>query len=86
MTETDNSVLRATDVGHMFTSSHGYIGIAPHETQVGNQIRILRGGYQPCISPDYAHNQTTGVSTAVGNAYVQGIMAGQIFEQPKPFI
>src|SRR2546421_7629088 len=41
-----------------------YIGIALHEAEIGDQIRILRGGYQPCISPDYAHNQTTEFPTA----------------------
>jgi hypothetical protein len=53
MTETNNYVLSAIDVGRMFTSNHGYIGIGPHETKVGRPSLNLKGRFRYCQVPRF---------------------------------
>jgi hypothetical protein len=81
MTETNNSVLRATVI--CSPAAMVISGFVPHETQVNLNLKgRLSTLYIPRLSsqPNYR-----GLYRAIGNAYVQGIMVGQIFEQPKLF-
>lgn len=59
-----------------FSTSNGYIGLAPYGTIEGDLVYIVIGSSVPfVVRPD-----ADGVFTLIGEAYVQGIMQGEALQ------
>ena len=68
----------------MFVTSRGYIDLAPWNAREGDIVSVLFGGCTPFILREIAPGKE--VYNLVGEAYVYGIMGGELFsdvtEQP----
>ena len=60
----------------MAVTSKGYIGLVPWNAQEGDVVSVLFGGCTPFILRNAAGAE---VYTLVGEAYVYGIMGGELF-------
>lgn len=68
-----------------FISHHGYIGVGPEDTRVGDAVYVLFGGHVPFILRDIPEAHDTGGShNFVGHAYVHGIMDGEALHTNIP--
>jgi hypothetical protein len=66
-----------------FITSKGYIGMGPPHTKSGDQVWILYGGRVPFVlrkAPENSALSETQKFTLVGDAYVHGIMDGQMVQ------
>jgi hypothetical protein len=61
----------------MFVSSKGFIGLAPWNAEQGDVISVLFGGCTPYILRKVPGKEQY---TLVGEAYVYGIMGGELFD------
>ena len=60
----------------MFVTSNGFIGLGPWNAQEGDMVSVLFGGCTPFILRKTAGKE---LYTLVGEAYVYGIMGGELF-------
>jgi hypothetical protein len=72
--EVRSRVYRASANRAMFVTSKGFIGLAPWNAKKGDLICVLLGGCTP-----YLLRPVSGLYTLVGEAYVYGIMGGELF-------
>jgi len=56
-----------------FTTSSGYIGLGPRDTRCGDYVAIFLGGNMPFVVKDESTHHSL-----VGEAYVHGIMDGEL--------
>jgi Heterokaryon incompatibility protein (HET) len=61
----------------LFITRKGYMGLAPWNAKVGDKICILLGGCTPFLLRE--RGQDDEQYTLVGEAYVHGIMGGEVF-------
>lgn len=61
----------------MFVTKKGYLGLAPWNAREGDVVAILLGGCTPFLLRRIRGSRYS----LVGEAYVHGIMAGELFEQ-----
>ncbi|KAI5917471.1 heterokaryon incompatibility protein-domain-containing protein [Camillea tinctor] len=71
----------------LFVTERGLIGLAPRDTNVGDEVHIILGSPSPFILKDLeeaTNNNDTGDSLSsyiiVGNCYVHGNMSGEALE------
>lgn len=71
---------------NFFVTKSGYIGIGPPDTQAGDQVWIFNGGNVPFVMREVG-NVTAGPLqlNLIGDAYVHGIMDGEIVEHKPKF-
>ncbi len=72
--EVRSRIYRASKNRAMFITSKGFIGLAPWNAKKGDTICVLLGGCTPFIL-----RPVSGSYTLVGEAYVYGIMGGELF-------
>jgi hypothetical protein len=58
----------------------GYLGLASNTTEIGDSVMLCKGSRVPLIM---RMNQEDGSFRLIGDAYVHGIMTGQVFEIDK---
>ncbi|KAI1170176.1 HET-domain-containing protein [Nemania sp. FL0916] len=79
--------VRTVGVGRrLFLSKRGYLGLAPGNAKVGDEIWVLDGGRLPLIlrpSAKELHEEPDPEYSLVGDAYVHGIMDGEVVEDAK---
>lgn len=63
-----------------FLSESGYVGLCPDTSEPGDEIHIPLGLHVPIV----VRQVENGLYTLVGEAYVQGIMDGELFEVYSP--
>lgn len=63
-----------------FVSNSGFMGLAPWNARVGDKIAILSGGRTPFLLRNCPESNNY---TLVGEAYVQGLMAGEALQSKK---
>ena len=69
--------IHSASVGRaMFVTSKGFIGLAPWNAQQGDVISVLLGGCTPFILRQIPGTEQYSL---VGEAYVYGIMGGELF-------
>ncbi|KAL5118209.1 hypothetical protein ACEQ8H_003881 [Pleosporales sp. CAS-2024a] len=61
----------------MFVTEKGYIGLGPWNAKRGDVVGVLLGGCTPFLLREVAGEQSY---TLVGEAYVHGIMSGELFD------
>jgi len=76
-----DSILQAICKRRLVISRRGYIGLAPADAEVGDEIHLLAGGNVP-----YVLRRRSGdlAFTFVGECYVHGIMFGELVEKGYP--
>ena len=63
----------------LFTSSQGYLGLAPHGSKEGDWIFVVLGADIPYVLRPGAD----GSHELIGEAYVQGIMDGEVMQMEQ---
>ncbi|KAH6701962.1 hypothetical protein BKA61DRAFT_619977 [Leptodontidium sp. MPI-SDFR-AT-0119] len=62
----------------MVRLNEGYIALVPGETQVGDQIFLLKGGSVPVVLRQKGDNWEV-----IGEAYVHGVMRGELWDESR---
>jgi hypothetical protein len=57
-------------------TSKGYLGLAPHEAKVGDEIFVFYGGAVPFVLRPVSKEEST--YTLIGESYIHGIMYGEV--------
>jgi Heterokaryon incompatibility protein (HET) len=70
-------ICRASANRALFVSSKGFVGLAPWNAEAGDKICVLLGGCTPFLLRKTGQNDEQ--YTLVGEAYVHGIMGGEVF-------
>lgn len=65
----------------IFASSNGYFGTCPVNAAVGDTIAILKGSKVPLILRQKIDVGDSKVFTLIGDAYVHGMMQGEMFDE-----
>ncbi|KAF2098809.1 HET-domain-containing protein [Rhizodiscina lignyota] len=82
--ECAQSIYRASAHRAIFVTRKGYIGLAPWNAKLGDQVSVLLGGHTPFLLRPLPEPSTF---TLVGESYVYGLMKGEIFQgETKPKI
>ena len=58
---------------------NGFLALLPGEAEVGDRIMLVKGGRVPLL----LRRDEEGLYRLVGEAYVHGIMDGEMFEEAK---
>jgi hypothetical protein len=68
----------------LFITKEGYLGLGPHNMQIGDEIHIVAGGNCPLVLRKASHGQSTQSAnptyTLVGDCYLHGVMDGEAAE------
>jgi hypothetical protein len=64
---------------HTYISSTGYVGLAPLHIEVGDELVIFLGSKTPYV----IRTNKDGTHTLIGEAYVHGIMYGELLENDQ---
>ncbi|GLA08256.1 hypothetical protein AnigIFM60653_009785 [Aspergillus niger] len=62
----------------IFNTNHGYVGMAPKGSRVGDQVAVFEGGSVPFIIRRWGQNWHI-----VGACYVHGCMQGEVFSPER---
>ncbi|KAM7207800.1 heterokaryon incompatibility protein 6,OR allele [Naviculisporaceae sp. PSN 640] len=67
------------------TEEFGYVGLASRDVKVGDQIALFEGGRMPIVVREVGTGSGTDGKrwSIVGEAYLHGIMQGEVFEQSR---
>ncbi|KAK0623689.1 heterokaryon incompatibility protein-domain-containing protein [Immersiella caudata] len=60
----------------LFVTRRGYMGLAPWNARVGDAVCVLKGGKTPFL----LREKNEGLYSLVGEAFVQGIMGGEVMK------
>ncbi|KAL9616655.1 MAG: hypothetical protein Q9160_008511 [Pyrenula sp. 1 TL-2023] len=66
---------------NIFVSKRGYFGMCPANAGVGDTVAILKGSKVPLILRQKVDVRGGEVFTLVGDAYVHGMMKGEVFDE-----